>query len=152
MEIDLALLADAATIDASGKLNILGIFDRIQSASFPARHGRVSLVLRFSGGMDEAGEHEVAIRLVGPDGEEVVGLDGTLQLAPGPGAAGGAIRVPHVLNLDGLVFPMEGRYTFEIRVDGVHELSLPLTVSGRGGAAGGGASRGGVVTGPPAQA
>ena len=29
MEIDLALLADAATIDAAGKLNILGVFDRI---------------------------------------------------------------------------------------------------------------------------
>ena len=29
MEIDLALLADAATVDVSGKLNILGIFDRI---------------------------------------------------------------------------------------------------------------------------
>ncbi len=26
MEIDLALLADAATIDGSGKLNILGVF------------------------------------------------------------------------------------------------------------------------------
>lgn len=146
MDIDLALLADAATIDASGKLNILGIFDRIQSGSFPVRHGRISLVLRFTGGMDEAGDHEVAIRLMGPDGEEVVGLDGTLQVGPGPGSAGGAIRVPHVLNLDGLVFPSAGRYTFEIRVDGEHHLSLPLTVSGRQG---GGQ---GVPTGPPAEA
>ena len=39
MEIDLALLADAATIDASGKLNILGIFDRIGVTQFPAQHG-----------------------------------------------------------------------------------------------------------------
>lgn len=157
MEIDLALLADAATIDASGKLNILGVFDRIQSGDFPARHGRVALVLRFSGGMQEAGEHEVAIRLVGPDGDEVVGLDGTLQVGPGPGAVGGAIRVPHVLNLDGLVFPSAGSYTFEIRVDGEHHLSLPLAVSARRGKGGGGSAAGqgaagGVPTGPPVQA
>ena len=34
MEIDLALLADAATIDGSGKLNILGVFDRISALTW----------------------------------------------------------------------------------------------------------------------
>ena len=31
MDVDLALLADAATIDGAGKLNILGIFDRLHT-------------------------------------------------------------------------------------------------------------------------
>jgi hypothetical protein len=57
MEVDLALLADAATIDASGKLNILGIFDRLTTSSFPTRHPRLSLVLRFSAGVQEVGKH-----------------------------------------------------------------------------------------------
>ena len=48
MRVDLALLADAATVDSAGKLNILGIFDSITSTRFPAKHGLISLVLRFS--------------------------------------------------------------------------------------------------------
>ena len=47
MDVDLALLADAATIDGAGKLNILGIFDRVHTPNFPARHPKMALVLRF---------------------------------------------------------------------------------------------------------
>ena len=130
MEVDLALLADAATIDGSGKLNILGIFDRLTTASFPTRHPRLSLVLRFSAGIQEVGRHEVGIVLKGPDGKEVVRIDGEMNLAPGPSRVGGAVLVPHVLNMDGLVFPVGGRYAFDVRVDGEHHVSLPLTVQG----------------------
>lgn len=133
MDIDLALMADAATIDAGGKLNVLGVFDRINASSFPARHGRISLVLRFIAGLHEAGEHEVEITLRNPDGDEVVGLDGNLHFGPGPMHSGGEIRVPHVINLDGLVFEEPGRYTFELRIDGEHHRSVALQVSSGGG-------------------
>lgn len=136
MDIDLALLADAATIDSGGKLNILGVFDRIHAAEFPARHGRVSLVVRFAAGLDEAGEHDVEIVLRDPGGEEVVRLDGSIHFGPGPRHTGGEIRVPHVLNLDGLVFKEPGRYFFDLRVDGEHHRSVPLTVSAAAGAGG----------------
>lgn len=136
MEIDLALLADAATIDGSGKLNVLGVFDRINASEFPARHGRVALVLRFAAGVHESGEHEVEIALRGPRDDEKVHLDGTIQFGPGPMQQGGEIRVPHVLNLDGLVFEEAGRYTFDIEVDGEHLRSIPLTVVDRAGQAG----------------
>lgn len=150
MEIDLALLADAATIDASGKLNILGVFDRISVARFPASHPHVSLVFRFSATMAESGKHRVEIVLKDPDGKELLHLNGDLQVAPGGGPAGGQIRVPQVLNIDRLVFAKAGRYTFEVIVDGEHQASLPLTVHG-------GTSHGGTPpmpgTGrPPAQA
>ena len=130
MEIDLALTADAATIDSSGKLNLLGIFDRITVHHFPAQHGRISLVLRFIGGPADAGIHELAIRLLGPDGEEIVALDGELQVAPGRRSLVSGLRIPHVLNLDGLVFHEPGGYTFEISVDGKHQASLPMAVDG----------------------
>jgi hypothetical protein len=137
MEIDLALLADAATIDASGKLNILGIFDRIGVTQFPAQHGRVTLVLRFTAGTSEIGSHEVHIRMSDPDGAEVLSLNGEIQLAGGRAAQDG-IRVPHILNLDGLVFAGPGMYSFDVKVDGEHHVSLPLSVEGpqgRGAAA-----------------
>ena len=130
MDVDMALLADAATIDGSGKLNILGIFDRLTTTSFPTRHPSLSLVLRFSAGIDEVGRHQVTILLKGPDGKEVVRIDGEMNLAPGPSSAGGAVLVPHVLNMDGLVFPVPGRYAFDVRVDGEHHVSIALSVHG----------------------
>jgi len=126
MDIDLALLADAATIDSSGKLNILGVFDRIASSRFPVQHGRIALVVRFSSGSESAGVHEVAIRLRGPGGE-VLRLDGRIQVGGGPGARG-PVKVPQVFNLDGLVVPEPGSFAFDILVDGVHQTSVPLEV------------------------
>ena len=135
MEIDLALLADAATIDGSGKLNVLGVFDRVSAAAFPAQHGRMALVLRFAAGLPEAGPHEVGIRLTDSDGVEVLRLDGEMQLAPGPLSAGGGVKVPHVLNLDGIVFTRSGQYTFDVSVDGEHHVSIPLSVIDASGGA-----------------
>ena len=128
MEVDLALMADAATVDASGKLNILGVFDRIAAPGFPMQHGRLSLVLRFVAGMQDAGVHKAEILLQTPRGEELVRLNGEINLDPGPAGAGGMIRVPQVINLDGLVFPEAGRYALEVKVDGQHHVGLPLTV------------------------
>lgn len=130
MDVDLALLADAATIDGSGKLNILGVFDRLKTSSFPTRHPRLSLVLRFSAGIHEAGRHEVGIALKAPDGKEVMRINGEMKLAPGPGGASDGVLVPHVLNMDGLIFPMAGRYAFDVAVDGEHHVSIPLSVEG----------------------
>ena len=129
MDIDLALLADAATIDSSGKLNILGIFDRLTGSTVPARHPHMVLVLRFSAGVHELGRHKVEILLKDPAGAEVVHIDGEMHLGPGPADAGGSIRVPHILHLDGLIFPSAGRYAFDVRIDGEHHVSVPLIVA-----------------------
>lgn len=135
MDVDLALLADAATIDAAGKLNILGIFDRLGGPGLPLRHPRMALVLRFTAGMDEAGRHQVEISLKDPSGAELVRLDGEMHMAPGPGAAGAQVKLPHILNMDGLVFPTNGRYAFDVKVDGVHHVTVPLVVSASAGVA-----------------
>jgi hypothetical protein len=134
MDVDLALLADAATIDTSGKLNILGVFDRLTAASFPIAHPRMALVLRFVASVQEVGRHRVEIALLEPEGGEVVHIDGEMQLGPGPASMAGGVRVPHVLHLDRLVFPKPGRYAFDVRVDGQHHVSVPLTVLGARGA------------------
>ena len=130
MEIDLALLADAATIDASGKLNILGIFDHLSAGSFPARHPHMVLILRFSAGVRESGKHAVGISLKDGSGHELMRIDGEMTLGPGPAAAAGAMSVPHVLNLEGVVLPTAGRYGFDVRVDDEHQVTVPLTVTG----------------------
>ncbi|MDT8369559.1 MAG: hypothetical protein RQ745_10155 [Longimicrobiales bacterium] len=116
MEIDLALIADAATVDGAGKLNILGVFDHIQAREFPVRHERMVLVLRFSAGVDEAGTHEVAIVVLDPGGDEVARMDGQIQL--GGGRPDAQIRLPQIVHLDGFVFPEAGVYSVEVHVGG----------------------------------
>lgn len=131
---DLALLADAATIDASGKLNILGIFDRLSATAFPVRHPHMVMVLRFAAGVDESGQHEVEIVLRGPEGDEVVRVDGEMTLGGGSASVANGLRVPQVLNMDGLVFGKAGRYAFDVRVDGDTHVTLPLIVTDVSGA------------------
>ena len=128
MEIDLALLADAATVDAAGKLNILGIFDRISTTSFPAHHPHVSLVLRFVASLKEAGRHAVQIRLKDEEGKEIMKAEGELHIGSGPAALRGQVRIPQVLNFDRLTFPKPGRYGFDVLVDGEHHVSVPLVL------------------------
>ncbi len=133
MEIDLALLADAATVDAAGKLNILGIFDRISAGAFPAPHPHLSLVLRFGASVTEAGPHTVEIRLRDEGGGEIMKVQGDLNIGPGPAASGGQVKIPQVVNLERLQFPHPGRYSFDVLVDGKHQVSIPLTLHDAGG-------------------
>jgi hypothetical protein len=149
MTIDLSLLCDAATLDAGGKLNILGVFDRIHAREFPARHGRICLVLRVAATATDAGEHKAEIRLVTPGGDDLVRLDGSLQVGPGRGDE--VTRIPHVLNLDGVVFPEAGNYRFEVSLNGEHAVTLPLRLLAAPGGASGSAGRsggGGSTVGP----
>ena len=132
MEIDLALLADAATVDGSGKLNILGVFDRISALGFPAPHPHLSLVLRFMASMNEAGTHAVEIRISDPDGGEMLKMNGEIQVGPGPLETGGQVRVPQVVNIERLVFPKAGRYAFDVSVDGQHQVSVSLFLQDQG--------------------
>lgn len=129
MEIDLAMLADAATVDGSGKLNILGVFDRIMATDFPVRHGRVALVLRFSGTLQDLGRHAVEIRLRAPGGADVLRLDGEMEVSPGATFPAHAMKIPHVLNIDGIVFTSPGEYAFDVLIDGRAEVSVPLIVA-----------------------
>ena len=149
MDLDFGLMADAATVDGSGKLNVLGVFDRIQAREFPARHGRISLVLRFSAGVDEVGSHEVVIRLRAPGGQELLRLDGRMELEGGAREAGEGIRVPHILNLDGIAFPEPGTYFFDISADGDSLMSIPLRVERAAGSSPAGPRAAGDGPAPP---
>jgi hypothetical protein len=132
MRLDIALLADAATVDASGKLNVLGAFHRLRGPDFPLRHGRLALVLRFAPEPEDEGEQSVGVRLLGPEDDEILRLDGKVEARPGGEVSD--VRIPQVLNLDGIVFPAQGTYRFVVQVDDEQIGSVPLKVEkgGRG--------------------
>lgn len=127
MTLDLALIADAATVDGSGKLNILGVFDQIAAQEFPARHERMCLVLRFIASPAETGDRTVDVVIRDPEGEELARLSGTVGLGGFSGPDG--VRIPQVLHLDGFVFPSPGLYSLDVSIDGDVQETLPLRLS-----------------------
>jgi hypothetical protein len=69
MHVRLAVLADYANVTGDGKLNILGIFARINLMQIPAVHPQMHLVLRIEAHPSELNRaYDVEIRLQDPAG------------------------------------------------------------------------------------
>ena len=64
MEITKALVADYANVAEGGKLNVLGIFTTIFTASFPAVHPSMQLIFMWEASKVEAGrKKQIEIQL-----------------------------------------------------------------------------------------
>lgn len=134
MRVKLALLADHANVTAEGKLNILGIFDRVNVNALPAVHPQMHLVLRFEAHPVERERiHNVEIRLHDPDGQTVFEVKG--DVVP-HGQPGQTIASNQILTLNNLQLAKSGGYTFVVFVnnDLKSELSLGVEVAPAGSA------------------
>ena len=127
MKLDLALIADAATVDGSGKLNILGVFDHIAVVDFPARHERMCLVMRFRAERPETGEHQIDVVIRDPSEQEMARMSGSIDLGNAVGRE--SVHIPQVLHLDGFVFPQPGVYCIAVEIDGALDQEVDLEVS-----------------------
>lgn len=127
MQVDFAVIADYALIDQHGKLSVLGIFQHVWVASFPAVHPRTHLVLRVRGRRNEIGSHPIRIRFVDDTGAELMGGEGTVQFGEPP-AGVTEIEAGAVLVFD-VPLPRPGSYGFEIAVDLGAAVRVPLSAS-----------------------
>lgn len=127
MKLDFAVVCDYALVDQYGKLSVMGIFQHIWVAQFPALHPRLHLVLRLRGKRTEVGEHPVEIKLHDAQGAEVLGGNGTVTFAEPP-AGVTEVEAGAILVFD-VPFPHAGRYAFDITIDGQVQASVPLTVA-----------------------
>ncbi len=132
MYVAFALLADAANVAVDGKLNILGVFDALHAASFPAVHPRVHLVARFKGQASDVGTHRLGLQVTGPGGATLLGHEAQLAIQPLP-AGITDVDIPLVQSFD---LPLErpGPHTVLLLLDGRVVAQLPLTVQGTGAA------------------
>ncbi|MGQ0814061.1 MAG: DUF6941 family protein [Gemmatimonadota bacterium] len=127
MQVTLALLADYANVTREGKLNLLGIFDRIDTLTLPAIHRELQLIIRLEAQYVEAGRpHTVEVKLHEPDGPEVFSIGGELEIsAREPGEV---IANNHIITIGNLLLKRFGVYQFAIFVDNDLKHQIPLRV------------------------
>ncbi|MEO5510630.1 MAG: hypothetical protein ABIS27_08355 [Longimicrobiales bacterium] len=115
MQVKLALLADYANVTAEGKLNILGIFDRINVHELPVVHPQMHLILRLEAHPAERNRsHNVEIRLHDPDGQTIFEVTG--DMVP-QGTGGQTVSANQILTLNNLHLSKTGGYNFVVLVN-----------------------------------
>jgi hypothetical protein len=126
METEIFTLCDFAQ-DAGGKLTIVGTFDQIGSKIFPVVHPSCSLACRLRFSEKESGTHDFKLKLVDSKGKEIIpSIEGNINVAIQANVKYAAINI--VGNLNQLKFEKEGRYSFELYVDGDWVTGLPLNL------------------------
>jgi hypothetical protein len=127
MRVDLALLADYAEVtQRGGKLVVCGIFDRITLADLDAVHPHMALALKLACDPGEGAVHHLSVRLVDPDGADVVSpMEGDVEVK---GEADGDASVNLILDLNLVKFGAAGPHSFDVFLDGKLERQVPLTV------------------------
>lgn len=126
MQVKLALLADYANVTAEGKLNILGIFDRITVQELPAVHPQMHLILRLEAHAAERNRtHAIEIRLYDPDGLTVFEVKG--EMVP-HGTPGVTSATNQILTLNNLQLSKAGGYMFVVFVNNDLKSEIALGV------------------------
>jgi hypothetical protein len=129
MNVKLAVLADFASITREGKLNILGIFDELNTTELPARLPIFYVVVAYDAGPAEFdSEKATQIVLTDDDGNEMVRLEQRIKVsrAKKPGTRS---TMNQITGIAGLLFPKAGGYQFVILVDGGEAATIPLRVN-----------------------
>jgi hypothetical protein len=122
-----AVLADYANVTRDGKLNVMGIFDRVFARQLPSRFPPMKLVVRLETQPTELNtEHGIRVQLAGPDGDPLFDINGTFT--PRGAAAGRPITVNHVIGLADLPLRRTGDHAVLIWVDGELQREVPLRV------------------------
>ncbi|MDY6918054.1 MAG: hypothetical protein SVP26_08955 [Chloroflexota bacterium] len=117
MQLDLLLTADYANVTADGKLNVMGIFNRIYSSAFPASHAEMYLVANLSADPSEYGmRRKLVAKLMDEDGGLVAQLL-EREIEVPQAKEGRPAEIRQILRLVGLLFPRPGTYQFSMLVD-----------------------------------
>ncbi len=127
MDVTFAVIADAANLSKEGKLNLLGIFNALHVAQFPAVHPHMSLVMTLEATAAEVGQTQVIeVKLLDPDGKQLGAAAG--QLVVPVGAAGYPVQVHQILPLVGVRFERAGDHAFHLCINGETKTRVPLLV------------------------
>jgi hypothetical protein len=127
MDVTFAVLADYANVSREGKLNVMGIFDRVFARQLPSRFPPMQLVIRLEAQPAELDrEHAIRIQLSDPEGAALFDINGSFTpRGPDPGQP---VSVNHVVGLADLPLQKTGVHTIAIWVDGDRKRQVALRV------------------------
>lgn len=126
MDVTIATLCDAAT-DYGGKLNLLGAFDTILSARFPAVQAQCALALRIVFNQAEQGRQVIQLRFVNEDGQPIMPGIGA-QLDVQMPAQASYLSRNFIVNLQNLRFTAPGQYAVNVFAGDEEIATIPLLV------------------------
>ena len=127
MNIQVAVLCDAATQDSSEKLNLLGAFDTIYAPQLPGQHPQCAVALRVTFMSGDEGVRKLKLNFVNADGHSIlppIEVPVTVAL---PDDVHFVTR-NFIFNFQGLTFAEAGLYSVDVRVDDKSQASIPLSV------------------------
>lgn len=126
MEVKLGLLAEYANVAQDGKLNVMGIFDRVMATQFPVTHPSMYLVLLFSAGAAEwKMKKELQIRLMDQDGAALLNINGQIEVPEGRGTH---VDWPQIVALQMMQFKAAGSYEFHVLINQETRRIIPLNL------------------------
>ena len=117
MELVTLLTADYANITQEGKINVMGIFDRISASAFPARHPEMVLVMKLVASPAEYNtQRKLNVKLMNADASATV-IDWSRDMTVPQSETGERVEIQQFLTLRDLIFPAPGVYAFYVTVD-----------------------------------
>jgi len=129
MEVKFAALADYANITREGKLNVLGIFDVINTSNFPVRLPTFYVVVSYAAGAAEFGsDKDVEIVLCDEDGNDLFRAKQVLHVTR-PKRSGTLFTTNQIAGIVGFPFKKPGDYQFSILVNNEEKKTLSLLVN-----------------------
>lgn len=117
MRLVLAVVADQADPTPEGKLDVHGVFHDLYAPGFPAEQAHLVLVVVVEWHHDDQGRYAFDIDLKDPQGRTALTVNGHTDVDPRLRDRPPA-RTRLLLPLEGVIFPIPGRYVFEIRIKG----------------------------------
>jgi hypothetical protein len=123
----MAVLADEANVSQEGKLNLMGIFDRIAAADFPVVHPKMVFAFRVEADSADSGRpHSVEVSMEDEDGSALFHAEGEIGSPPVP--PGEFTTANQIFALVGVQFPRPGLYRFVVRVGDSARHEVPFLV------------------------
>jgi hypothetical protein len=127
MNVQVAVLCDAATQDSSSKLNILGVFDTIYASQMPAVQPQCAVALRVAFAAGDEGQRKLTLNFINADGHPIVPAM-EIPVAIVLPADTHFLSLNFVVNIQQLRFPEAGLYSVDVLADGRSLASIPLQV------------------------
>jgi hypothetical protein len=128
VDVNLATLADYAGLSAENRLNILGVFQDINTRKFPATVPHMYAVLSCEADPAEYGKKlRIRVALLDEDNDdnEILALEGLAEGAQ-PKHQSERVTVNQIVGLNFVQFEHPGNYRFSFSVEGREIASVPL--------------------------